>query len=165
MTRKTKIVCVIQGVCISLVAITLMSLIAITTMLAMSGCTAVEDEKTGKTTWKLNPLISKQVEDAAEGTAGILKILGPYIPYAGTGSVAIMTALGIYLKKIKPNYTKAKTEANLYHTTTHTLVQVVEHIKKNEPEIWAKLKPLLDSEMGRNTENAIRGLRGLPAKE
>jgi hypothetical protein len=129
------------------------------------GCTKEINTETGETTWKLNPIISQQVEDTAEGAAGLLTALTPFIPHAGVAGGALLTALGIYRRKVKPNFDKAKTEANLYHTATHTLVEVIEDIKKNEPEVWAKIKPLLETEMGQNIENAIRAIRGLPPKE
>lgn len=130
-------------------------------MLCVLGCTKEVNEQ-GETTWKLDPIRTQQVEDAVEGGASLLSVL---YPPAGAAVVAVLAALGIWRKKIKPNYEKAKTEANLYHTSTHTLVQVIEAIKKDEPELWEKIEPFLESRMGTNIENVIRAMRGLSPKE
>ena len=136
-------------------------IISIVFVLCVLGCTKEINEQ-GQTTWKLDPIRTEQVESAIESGASLLSVV---YPPAGAAAVAILGALGIWRKKIKPNYEKAKTEANLYHTSTHTLVQVIEAIKKDEPELWEKIEPFMDSRIGTNTENVIRAIRGLPAKE
>lgn len=139
-------------------------LISIVFVLCVLGCTKELNEQ-GKTTWKLNPVITEQVEQATEGTASILTALTPFFPPAGAVGATLLAALGIWRKKIKPNYEKAKTEAELYHTSTKTLVEVIEEIKANQPEVWSKLKPILESNIGQNMENVIRALRGKAPKE
>ena len=133
-------------------------------VLCVAGCiTSVDSE--GKKTYRIDPNESAKYEGGAEGVAALLQALSPFVPYVGTGSLAILTALGIYRGKIKPKLETAQTEADLYHTSTHTLVAVIEEIKVKQPELWEKLKPFLnDTQMGQNTENVIRALRSLPPK-
>ena len=139
-------------------------LITIVFALCVAGCTKEIDNQ-GKSTWKINPIVSEKVEQPIEATGNLLTALSAVYPPAGAAGVALLTALGIYRKKIKPNFEKAQTEANLYHTSTHTLVQVIETIKKEQPGAWKLIEPFLKSKMGQNTENVIRALRGLPPKE
>jgi len=135
-------------------------LITLILLISLCGCTKELNTETGEATWRLNPIISEQIENTAEGTAGLLQALAPIVPYAGTAGAALLAALGIYRGKVKPNYVKAKTEAELYHASTKTLVDVIEDIKKNQPELWLKLKPaLVDSQMAKNVEQVIWALK------
>lgn len=138
--------------------------LCIVMLLCVLGCTK-EIGEDGRTTWKLDPIRSEQVEKGVESAAKLLQALTPFLPHAGVAGTALLAALGIYRKKVKPNFDKAKTEANLYHTSTHTLVEVIEAIKKDEPELWEKIEPFLEGRIGKNTENVIRAMRGLPIKE
>ena len=139
-------------------------LLSVILLFFVCGCTKEINEQ-GQATWKLDPVRSEKVEKQVESAAGLLTALTPFLPHAGVAATALLTALGVYRTKVKPNFDKARTEANLYHTTTHTLVQVIETIKKDEPELWAKIEPFMDSKIGKNTENVIRAMRGLPVKE
>jgi len=131
--------------------------------LCLSGCTRETNTETGETKWKLNPIISEQFEKGGEGAAGLLAAIAPFWPPAGAASVTLLSLLGIYRRKVKPKFEKAKNEAEIYHASTQTLVEVIEDIKLHEPELWEKLKPLI--KMGPNTENVIRALRGKPPIE
>lgn len=130
-------------------------------LVCISGCTKSVNED-GKTVWGIDLGKSAQIEDAVDAGSSLLSII---YPPATAVALTILTALGIYRKKIKPHFEKVKTEANLYHTSTHTLVQVIETIKKDQPELWKKLEPFLESRIGVNTENVIRAIRGLSPKE
>ena len=135
-------------------------ILSIAFVVCLIGCTK-EIDKQGKTTWKLDPVRTKQVEDAVEGGASLLSVVYPPATAAG---LAILTALGIWKKKIKPNYEKAKTEANLYHTTAHTIIAAIDELKKTDNPAWKKLEKELGP-MSLNIENVIRAIRNLPAKE
>lgn len=132
-------------------------------MLCIFGCTK-EINQEGQTTWRLDPVRTEQVEQSVEGFAGLLATLTPFLPHAGAAAVPILAALGIWRKKIKPNYEKAKTEANLYHTTAHTIIAAIEELKKTDNQAWKKLEKELGP-MSINLENVIRGMRNLPPKE
>ena len=128
----------------------------------VGGCISGTDPETGKKTYSADPCTVAKLEQGTEGAIGILGILSAFWPALIPVATGAAGAYGVY-KRTKPKLDEAKTTAELYHTSTHTLVAVIEDIKKNEPETWAKLKPYLkDSKMGANIENVIRALRGLP---
>lgn len=141
-----------------------LSIVLMIVPLFLFGCTK-ETSKDGKVAYKLNPIISEKIEAPIEAGGKLLEALGPYIPYASTAGLALLSALGIYRTTVKPKFVAAKTEANLFHTGMHTVVMAIEDVKKKEPELWSKLEPFLDSRIGTITDNIIRGLRGLPPKE
>lgn len=133
-------------------------------LLCVSGCIAETNEQ-DETTYRADPCSVAKFERSAEGAIslmGILSVFWPALIPVATGAAGIY---GTY-KKVKPKLDVARTEANLYHTSTHTLVAVIEEVKLKQPELWVKLKPFLeDSQMGRNIENVILALRNLPPKE
>lgn len=139
-----------------------MKKIAVIVVILLCSCTKVANEQ-GEKTYQLNPETAAEIEAPIEATGSLLTALTPLYPPAGAAGVAILTALGIWRKKIKPKYEKAQTEANLYHTTTHALVTAIEEFKENSPEAWLKLKEELN--VGPNVENVIRAIRNLPIKE
>ena len=126
----------------------------------LHGCTKEIDDQ-GKTTWKLDPIRAEQIEDTIEGGANLLKVI---YPPAGAAMVTLLGLLGYWRKKIKPSFEKAKIEANLYHTTTHTIVAAIEELKKTDNPAWKKLEKELGP-MSVNLENVIRAIRGLPKIE
>ena len=138
-------------------------LLSIVLVLFLAGCTKVISED-GEATYKINPIISEKIEAPIEATGNLLTALAPVLPYAGTAGLALLSALGIYRKTVKPQFEEAKTEANLYHTSMHTVVMIIEDIKKNDKELWLKIEPFFDSKVGTITENLIRALRGLEPK-
>ena len=140
-------------------------IVSIVLLVCILGCTKEIDDQ-GRTTWKLDPNEVVKYEKPVEGAITILEVLTPFVPYAGTAVVALLTALGIWKGKIKPKLIEAQTEANLAHTATHTVVSIIEDIKTKQPDLWAKMKPgFIDSQMSTNIENVIRAIRRLPAKE
>lgn len=144
--------------------ITVVCMAIVILLLMVSGCIAETNEQ-GETTYKADPCTVKKVEQSVEAGISLLGILSVFLPVlipVATGAAGIY---GTY-KKVKPKLDVARTEANLYHTSTHTLVAVIEEIKLKQPELWKKLKPFLeDSKMGKNIENVILALRGKPPKE
>ena len=134
-------------------------ILSIILLVCITGCTKEIDDQ-GKATWKLDPVRTKQVEDAIEGGASLLSAV---YPPALAAVVTLLGLLGYWRKKIKPNYEKAQTEANLYHTTTHTIVAAIEELKKTDNAAWKKLEKELA--MSVNLENVIRAIRGLPKIE
>ena len=133
-------------------------------LLSAHGCVRSTDEQ-GRTTYSLDPCSVDKAEKQTEAAIGLMSLLGTIwpalLPVAGV-------AAGVYgtYKRVKPKLDTARTEANLYHTSTHTLVAIVEDIKIKQPDLWAKLKPILnDAKMSTNIQNVILALRGLPPKE
>lgn len=137
--------------------------LAVVLVLLCGSCEkAVNDA--GQITYRLDPNTAAQLEKGGETAIDIMQILGAiWPPLAIAGSIG-GTALASY-KKLKPKWTTAQSEANLYHTATHHIVVMIEDLKKNHPEIWKdEVKPKLDKAMGPEIENVIRSLRGLPPK-
>ena len=128
------------------------------------------DKSTGEFRIRVNPNTYKNIEDT--GTAGldILAILTPFLgPVGGIATGTLATGLAL-LKKFKPQLTEFKTKAELSHIVASISVETLEELKIRHPEAWADLEGdvrKLCEESGLDTKivkNAIRGLRGLPAK-
>ena len=130
-------------------------------LLCVFGCVKSLDDE-GRTVYSADPCTVKKIEQGAEAGLSILTILGTFWP----ALIPVATAgAGVYgtWKRVKPKLTKSRTEANLYHTTAHTIVAVIDDIKIKNPNLWKKIKPYLeDSQMGKNVTNAILALRGKP---
>ena len=140
-------------------------ILSLVLLVCISGCVKSQDDQ-GRITYRIDPNTAMKYEKPIEGAITILEVLTPFVPYAGTAAVALLTALGIWKGKIKPKLTEARTEANLAHTATHTVVSIIEDIKIKQPELWEKMKPeFIDSQMSKNIENVVRAIRRLPAKE
>ena len=91
------------------------------------GCQQAE---TGE--WRLTPIWGVKIEDAAETGTGVLSLLSLFVPgLAGVAGIAA-GATGAF-KKMKPGLTK-------YKNTSKHIVTAVEKVKKNQPELWAKIK-------------------------
>jgi len=139
-------------------------LISIVFMLCVVGCVKKVNEQ-GEITYRADPCAVKAAEQGVETGISIISLLGALWPALLPAAGIAAGAYGTY-KKVKPNLDIARTEANLYHTSTHTLVAVIEEIKLKQPDLWKKLKPYLeDSKMSKNIENVILALRGLPPNE
>lgn len=94
----------------------------------LSGCE--QDTQTGK--WRLSPDTANQIGNAADVGTGLLGLASLFVPgLAGAAGIAAGVA-GAY-KKMKPGLTK-------YKKTSQHIVTSVENIKKNQPELWAKIK-------------------------
>ena len=96
-------------------------------MFSYAGCQQSQDGY-----WRLNPFAADQIESAAETTTGVFSLLSLFIPgMAGVAGIAAgMT--GAY-KKMKPGLTR-------YKNTSQHIVTSIEKIKKNQPELWDKIK-------------------------
>ena len=82
--------------------------------------------------WRLNPFAANQIESAAETTTGVFSLLSLFIPgMAGVAGIAAGVT-GAY-KKMKPGLTR-------YKNTSQHIVTSIEKIKKNQPELWDKIK-------------------------
>lgn len=142
----------------------LLSAILLLWLLCVCGCIKSLDDE-GRTVYSADPCAVKKIEQGAEAGLGILAILSTFWPALIPVVAAGGSVYGTY-KRMKPKLTESQTEANLYHTTAHTVVAVIEDIKTKEPALWAKLKPFMeDSQMGKNVTNAILALRGKPPIE
>lgn len=137
-------------------------------LLVVCGCVRTIDER-GQSSWKFDPVATVKGEAAAEAGFSILNALGSvYPPAAGAGGLGLLI-LGLWKKKWKPQIQQAKTESELYTTTTQCFVEAMNQIKKDHPKIWKDtVLPTIQVQPQWNvkTENAVRGLRGKePLKE
>ena len=102
-------------------------LLLLLTITLFAGC---QQDETGK--WRLDPFAADQIEQAADTATGALGLLSLFIPGAA-GVAGIAAGVAATFKKMKPGLTKYK------KTSTH-IVSAVEKIKKDQPELWAKIK-------------------------
>ena len=100
--------------------------------------------------WRLNPFAANQIESAAETTTGVFSLLSLFIPgMAGVAGIAAgMT--GVY-KKMKPGLTR-------YKNTSQHIITSIEKIKKNQPELWDKIKTEFKEGTNADIEQAINQL-------
>lgn len=137
-------------------------LIVMLLMFMTFGCNKTVTD--GKTTYSVDPNKSAQIEEKVEIGAVMLQALTPLLPWAGAVGTAILTGLGVW-KVQKPKYITEQTRADLFHSTAESLVTLLEKFKGTNPAEWAALEKILIDKIGPETENAIRGLRGLPPKK
>jgi len=95
--------------------------------LFLTGCQQGQDGH-----WRLNPFTANQIESAGETATGALSLLSLFVPGAA-GLAGIAAGVTGAYKKMKPGLTK-------YKNTSQHIVTSVEKIKKNQPELWAKIK-------------------------
>lgn len=104
-----------------------LSLILIASGLFCTGCHQTESGQ-----WRLNPLWGDKIENAAETTTGVFSLLSLFVPGAA-GIAGIAAGITATFKKMKPGLTK-------YKNTSEHVVTSIEKIKRNQPELWAKIK-------------------------
>ena len=133
-------------------------LITLILLISLSGCIKSLNQE-GEVVYSADPCTVVKFERQAEGAIGVLGLLGMFWPALIPIATAAGGVYGTY-KRIKPALEEKRTEAELYHASTKTLVDVIEDIKKNQPELWLKLKPVLvDSQMAKNVEQVIWALK------
>jgi hypothetical protein len=143
-------------------------LIVIGILIIIGGCMTHMAED-GTKTYSLLPSVEKGLNQV-EQVGGLLATVAPLFgPVGGIVAGGLVTGLTI-LKKARPKLKDAQDKYQLSNTVAAISVDALEQIKKNHPEVWTKLSERLQKECedsGLDTKlvkNAIRGLRGLPAK-
>ena len=138
--------------------------------LFLAGCQIQRNAETGKLEWRVEPKVVNDIEASLEGGIGILDILAPLLgPVGGILTGTAATALAL-VKKYKPTITSYKSKAEMSHAVATVSVDAIELIKDNHPEVWKEVedtvrKFIVDHDLPTaEIKNAIRGLRGLPAK-
>ena len=138
--------------------------------LFLAGCQIQKNAETGKLEWRADPKVVDDVESGLEGGIGILGILAPLLgPVGGIVTGTAATALAL-VKKYKPVITTYKSKALMSHAVATVSVDAIELIKNNHPDVWKEVegtvrKFIVDHDLPTaEIKNAIRGLRGLPAK-
>jgi len=111
-----------------LTLLTTLFIVALTVSgLFYAGCHQTESGQ-----WRLDPVWGNRIEDATDTASGALNLLSLFIPGAA-GAAGIAAGVAATVKKMKPGLTKYK------KTSQHT-TWTLERIKKNQPELWAKIK-------------------------
>ena len=138
-------------------------------MVGFVGCEMLQADD-GQTRLRLNPKIGKDIEAGAEKGLELLTVLAPLLgPAGGIAVGGLATGLAI-LKKLRPKLETAQTKAEMSNTVAGCLVTALEEVKTKHPDAWKKSREQIVFQLedsGIDTkilENAIRGLRGLPAK-
>ena len=111
-----------------------------------------------------NPTVAS-LEDAAEGAVGLTQVLGaiwPVLIPIGTAAGGVLAAY----KRLKPKIIESQKQGDKYYAAGESLAAVLEDIKMNEPELWAKIAPKIEdaAKSATEIENTIRGFRHLPPK-
>jgi len=136
------------------------------------GCVATQMED-GTTKHSLAPVWDERlekVEEVGEGALGFLTALAPLLGPAGGAAVGSLATGLTILKKSRPKLEAVKDKYQLSNTVASISVDALEQVKKDHPRIWAELADKLQKECEesgidtRVIKEAIRGLRGLPAK-
>lgn len=132
------------------------------------GCEISDDG--GIRFFRLNPKAADDIEKGGEDALSLLTILAPLLgPAGGIAVGAVATGLTVF-KKVKPKLTEAQNKYELSNTVAGIAVEAIEQIKIDHPKLWDSIAEKLRKECedsGVDTKivkNAIRGLRGLPAK-
>lgn len=115
----------------------------------------------------LDPNAPPLIEPIVETGISLAQLLGaiwpPLIPIA-------TAAGGLFAgyKRLKPRIQEAQKASDKYLAAGETLTNVLEDIKKNEPELWAKIGPRIQEATSSSVvtalENTIREFRGLNTK-
>jgi hypothetical protein len=129
------------------------------------GCTTSEQGET-----VIDPNFVVSAEGVVETGAGIAAVLAPLLgPVSGLVSGGLLTALGLW-RKVKPRIMNAETKAEVGYAVSTSLVEAIERLKKESPQDWERLKPLVNKAIAtagmdpKVLDNMIRGIRGLPPK-
>jgi hypothetical protein len=106
-----------------------MKRLLLVTLFVITLCAGCHQDETGR--WRLDPS-ADQIEQAADTATGALSLLSLFIPGAA-GAAGIAAGVAATFKKMKPGLTR-------YKKTSQHIVVAVEKIKKDQPELWAKIK-------------------------
>ena len=119
------------------------------------GCAAFQ-ELTGADVGDVDKM-SDTAAATGELLAGLATVFGvPILSLIGGGLIAGAKVW----RNMKPKIEEAETEADMYHDVAEVLINNIEDIKNNQPELWAKIKPFIASKQVGNVTAVVRALRG-----
>lgn len=128
------------------------------------GCVQRLDPVTGEQSTVLREDVATKIDAVAEAAPGIAALLAMFIPMLYPGIGIVGGAAGMWAK-LRPKLKTARTEAETYFVVTEGLVAAIDKYKADNPNEWAKLRDVIGGQIGDNSENVIRALRGLPPKD
>ena len=137
-------------------------LIVVLLMFMTFGC--IKTVTDGKASYRVDPNKAAAVEKTAEVSVTVMQALTPFFPWLGAVATGVGGGLAVWRQQ-KPKFIKEQTRADLFHGTAESLVILLEKFKGTNPTEWATLEKILIDKVGPETENVIRGLRGLPPKK
>lgn len=133
-------------------------------LVLMFGCERVQTDDGMVTRLDPNSSVLRLVETGVAVASDVATATSPFLPImAGVGAVS-STVLGLWLRKIKPQLTRAQSDADMYENVAEATVSAIDELKKTHPDEWAALKEKLRKTVGPETENVIRYVRGLAPK-
>ena len=108
----------------------------------------------------IDPNVADKYEDIAEDVVGSLAALTSLLPWLAPFVAAGGGILATW-KKLKPALTAANKEKNNLVRGGTALSQVLEDIKINHPDTWARISPAIHDSMieSGDVENAIKEFR------
>ena len=131
---------------------------ALLVLVALAGCV----ETNGGVA--LDPNVVAKVETTTETALSIATILGAIWPAIIPFVTAAGGIYGTWLK-VKPKLLEEQSRAMMYANITKWSVKTIEDFKAANPEKWEELeKKYWTDIIGKEAENVIRELRGLPPK-
>ena len=132
--------------------------------LCLAGCVQQMDPATGEQGSFLDPEAISVIDAVAEAAPSLAAMLSLFFPVLLPASGLIVGAAGTWAR-MRAKVLMAKTEADLYHSATESLVESIEQYKADNPDAWELLRAKLGDNVGENTEAVIRAIRGLPLKD
>lgn len=130
-------------------------------LLAVVSCRVSVDPISGEKQQYIDPNTATAFEEGAEGAAGILTALAPFIPELGVFSLILTGALGIWRKKWKEKLTTAQTKTELLGNAGEAAAHFADELKKilakTVPDTLAELKELYKNAYGSEIGAVIHG--------
>ena len=129
--------------------------ICLLAVLALPGCEST-DEGT-----QLRPDVAETLDNAAvvaEASTPALMAVSVLWPPA-TAVVSVLSGLLIMWRKLKPQVTKAKDEAEFYGDITEAIVDSIEEWKKVRPDDWEYLEAELVKVIGPKAYTVIGAIK------
>ena len=138
-------------------------LVGIVLCMVLAGCKTTEVE--GEKTYSLDPnttVVAESVAETGVAIGGLLSGFFPFLtPIVGAGAGILAT-----WRKLKPELEKEKTRSEIAELGGRTLAEVLDEIKRTNPEAWKIIGPKIAdaTKTVSDVENAIRGFRNLPPR-
>ena len=108
-----------------------------------------------------DPNTVSTIENVAETGVTLTQLLGSLWPALIPIGTAGAGVLAVY-KRLKPKLIEATKSKDKYFAGGEMLTEILEDIKLNEPDIWAKIGPEIKKmSIHKDVESALKGFRGV----
>jgi hypothetical protein len=123
----------------------------VTILGGFAGC--ISQDTSGKWHIALSKPAADAIEGAAETTTSVLSLLSIFVP--GLAGVAGAAAAGTATyKRMKPSLIKNK-------AVSQHVVKSIETLKKEQPELWTKVKVYMAEDCGADVDAAVKEIVNL----